>query len=473
MTARAVLSTPLLHVEPGSEVTAVLTIRNTGAVVDHFHVQVLGDAARWATVTPETLPLFPDAEGQVAIAFRPARVAAAHAGATPFGVKVTSEVDPGDSSVEEGTLDIGAFTELTGELIPAISSGSRSGRHQLACDNRGNIPLTLAFGAVDPEEALRFQFDPPSVVAASGTATIVTLRARPKKRFLTGSPKTHRFQTVIQPKEAAPVNVDGSMVQLPMLPKWLPKALAALVALVVVAAVLWFTLLDPAIKSTATQATNQALSAAGISPGGGGGGGGGGSPSPSTPSGTTVTPTPASSQGGPASGRLAVKVNAGGNSGCPGGNCRAVHDPRRPGLLAHRPRLPEPERRHRNLDPQPSVRRRPVPGAAQQLPRPRLPFRQRDHVRRGAEHDPAGRLRRTRSAGAVAARDRLLGRHGVCGVPQAGELIAAVKPGGGPPAERRVAGHRSRRRSAPARRAGARRGSRSAPVPGCRPASPR
>ena len=157
------------------------------------------------------------------------------------------------------------------------------------------------------------------MVAASGTATIVTLRARPKKRFLTGSPKTHRFQTVIQPKEAAPVNVDGSMVQLPMLPKWLPKALAALVALVVVAAVLWFTLLDPTIKSTATQATNQALSAAGIPPGGGGSHGGGGSPSPSS-SGTTVTPTPASSQGGPASGRLAVKVNAGGNSGCPGGN---------------------------------------------------------------------------------------------------------------------------------------------------------
>jgi len=319
MTARAVLSTPLLHVEPGSEVTAVLTIRNTGAVVDHFHVQVLGDAARWATITPETLPLFPDAEGQVAIAFRPARVAAARAGATPFGVKVTSEVDPADTSVEEGTLDIGAFTELTGELIPAISNGSRTGRHQLACDNRGNIPLTLGFGAVDPEEALRFQFDPPSVVAASGTATIVTLRARPKKRFLTGSPKTHRFQTVIQPKEAAPVNVDGSMVQLAMLPKWLPKALAALVALVVAAAVLWFTLLDPAIKSTATQATNQALQASGITPGKGGGGGGSSSPSPSS-SGTTVTPTPASVLGGPASGRLAVKVNGGGNSGCPGSN---------------------------------------------------------------------------------------------------------------------------------------------------------
>lgn len=316
MTARAVLSASALHVEPGSEITATMTIRNTGAVVDHFRVEVLGDAARWATVTPETLPLFPDAEGQVAIAFRPARVPAARAGATPFGVRVTSQVDPGDTSVEEGTLDIGAFTELTGELIPAISNGSRTGRHQLACDNRGNTPLTLAFGGVDPEEALRFVFDPPNVVAASGAATIVKLRVRPRKRFLRGSPKTHRFQTVIQPKEAAPVNVDGSMVQVSILPKWLPAALAALVALVIAAVLLWILVLNPAVKATATTAANQALASAGIKPNGGGGNSGGGSTP--TPSGTLVTPTPAGSQGGPASGRLAVKVNAGANSGCPG-----------------------------------------------------------------------------------------------------------------------------------------------------------
>ena len=62
----------------------MLTVRNTGSVVDHFHVQVLGDAARWATATPDTLPLFPDAEGQVIISFKPARVSGARAGVTPF-----------------------------------------------------------------------------------------------------------------------------------------------------------------------------------------------------------------------------------------------------------------------------------------------------------------------------------------------------------------------------------------------------
>jgi hypothetical protein len=33
-------------------------------------------------------------------------------------VKVTSEVDASDTGVEEGTIEIGTFTELTGELVP-------------------------------------------------------------------------------------------------------------------------------------------------------------------------------------------------------------------------------------------------------------------------------------------------------------------------------------------------------------------
>jgi hypothetical protein len=316
MSARSVLATPALSVEPGSEAVAQLTIRNTGSVVDHFHVQVLGDAARWATVTPETLPLFPDAEGVVSISFRPARVSAARAGATPFGVKVTSEVDPSDTSVEEGSLQIGTFTELAGELVPLISHGSRTGKHQLACDNKGNTPLTLAFGGVDQEEALRFAFNPTSVVAEPGTATIVTVRAHPRKRFLTGTAKTHRFQTIIQPREAPPVTVDGSMVQTPILPTWLPKALAALVVLAIAAVVLWLTVLNPAIKSTATTAANNALSAAGIKPGSSGSSG---SPTP-TPSGSTVTPPPSSTGGGPASGRLTVRAGPGNAPQCPGNN---------------------------------------------------------------------------------------------------------------------------------------------------------
>lgn len=322
MPIRAVLTASQVKVEPGQAVAADLSVRNTGSVVDNFRVELLGDAGLWTAVQPESLALMPGTDGQVRLTFRPPRSPNVRAGQVPFGVKVTSEVNPQDSAVEEGTVEVGAFTALNGELLPQISHGRARGSHELACDNRGNVPLTLGFGATDAEDQLQFEFNPVNVVAEPGTANIVRLRARPRKRFWRGNPKTHRFQTVAQSREAPPVTIEGTYVQEPLLPRWLLPALAALVGLVVALVVLWFLVFNPAIKSAATDAANNALSAAGVQPapsGGGGGGGGGqsaggGGPSPSPSAGTSGAPF------GPTGGRLAISGTQPGysvNSPCP------------------------------------------------------------------------------------------------------------------------------------------------------------
>jgi len=246
MAVRAVLSANSLHVEPGAEVVATVAIRNTGEVVDRFHVEVLGDAAQWATVTPPNLPLFPNAEGSVTVSFRPKRSPTALAGTWPFGVRIASEVDPRSATVEEGTLEIDAFTQLNAELSPQISHGRRVGRHQIACDNYGNTPLRLTFAGADPENTLRFRFRPAIVVAQPGTATVVRLGVRPRRRYLTGQAKTHEFRIVVQAKDAPPASLSGSMVQTALAPKWLFAVVAPLIALLVVAAVL----LIPPAKGT-------------------------------------------------------------------------------------------------------------------------------------------------------------------------------------------------------------------------------
>ena len=178
MGVRAVISANSSQVQPGGSAVVTVTIRNTGAVVDHFHVDVLGDATQWATVTPATLPLFPDAQGLVTIDFRPPRSSAVRAGSVPFGVRVASEVNAGDATVEEGTLEVGVFTGLKAEMVPEISRARRVGRHQIACDNLGNTPLTLGFRGTDPENTLRFDFRPRNPVGQPGTATIVRLGVR-------------------------------------------------------------------------------------------------------------------------------------------------------------------------------------------------------------------------------------------------------------------------------------------------------
>ena len=142
MGASVTLVTAAVSVEPGQSVSVELRVRNTGAVVDEFIFDVLGDAAAWATVEPPSLSLFPGAEGNARAVFAPPRAASTPAGSIAFGLRARSKEDPAGSAVEEGTVVVGAFMDPHAELVPRTSRGSGSGSHDLAIDNRGNARLS-------------------------------------------------------------------------------------------------------------------------------------------------------------------------------------------------------------------------------------------------------------------------------------------------------------------------------------------
>src|SRR2546421_10522551 len=254
MGAAASLSQTTASVEPGSEATSEIRVRNTGKVVDQFLLEVVGDPAAWANVEPPSLSLLPGDEGVARFRVRPPRSSEVHAGSFPFGVKVVSKEDPEGSVTEEGTLEVAPFRDLFAELIPRTGRGRTDARYELAVDNRGNQTLNADLAAVDPNDALRFRFSPPALVADPNAAVFSKLTVRPAKRFLRGVPKTHTFQALVKPKSTPPVTVDAAMLHEPLLPRWLPKAALALVALALLAGVLWATLLKPAIKSSAKEA---------------------------------------------------------------------------------------------------------------------------------------------------------------------------------------------------------------------------
>jgi hypothetical protein len=246
-----------LAVEPGAEQSCWVQIRNTGEIVDEFVFEVLGEAARWAELDPPALSLFPGAEGELKLTFRAPRVPTTPAGAMPFGLKVTSKQNPSDAVVEEGALEIAPFEDTNAELTPRTSRGRLVGKHELAFDNRGNTPVNSQIEGLDPDDLLTFSFKPPAIVATPGTATFAKVRARPRKRFLRGAPKTIPFQVLVAPEGGEPRVVDGAVVQEPLIPRWALPALLALGAL----AVLWAVLLKPQIESTAKDAVKQPLAA--------------------------------------------------------------------------------------------------------------------------------------------------------------------------------------------------------------------
>ena len=272
MGAVASLSSTAIAVEPGSEATVEVKVRNTGTVVDQFTLDIVGASAAWTTANPPTLNLLPGTEGVSVVSFRPARSTDLPAGLIPFGVRVFSSQDPDGSTTEEGTVEVLPYRDVFAELNPRTTRGRREGRTELALDNRGNQPLNADLAGADPNNALLFHFSPPGLVAASNTAVFSKVGVRARKGFWRGTAKSHPFQVLVATPGAPPMAVDGVLLQEALLPRWFFKALLALVALAALLVIAWFALLKPAIKSEAkkavagplaSQAAQQAALAAG------------------------------------------------------------------------------------------------------------------------------------------------------------------------------------------------------------------
>jgi len=262
MAATATLANKAVTVTPGGEASCEVRVRNSGTVVDQFTLEVLGDASAWTIVEPAVIPLFPGAEAVARIKFKPPKSSSVQAKAIPFAVRVRSREDARASLVEEGTVEVGPFNDTFAELIPRTAKGSSRARAQLALDNRGNVRINARLTAADPDRKLNFVITPAALTAEPGTASFASIRLSPRQRFLTGPPKLNPYKVHVHQDGLPTITVDGSMQQEGLIPKWLLPALIGLAALLIVLAILWFTLLRPAITSAATAAVAPQASAA-------------------------------------------------------------------------------------------------------------------------------------------------------------------------------------------------------------------
>lgn len=253
----ATIENVTLRVDPGSEVTSEVRIRNTGMVVDRVLLEVLGAAAEWARVEPPQLNLLPGTDATAVVTFRPPRSPDVLAGDVDYAVRARSQEDPAGSVVEEGTVTVAPFSELTAELEPRTARARKAARFQLVVSNLGNHPVSTEFSALDADLLLNFRLRPPAVVCQPGTSTYVKLRAAPRKRFVRGPDQSLPFQAFVLPEAEDPITADGAVLQTQMMPKWLLPALGLAVAAFAVLAALWFLLLKPTVQSTAVQAAAQ------------------------------------------------------------------------------------------------------------------------------------------------------------------------------------------------------------------------
>ena len=262
-----------LAVQPGESVSTELRVRNTGDVVDQFSFQPLGDAAPWITVEPPTVRLFPETDALVTVTIAPPRDSSSKPGIATWAVKAVPKEDPVGAAVGEGTVDVGSFVELAAELQPGTGRSRFTGKFETAIDNRGNLAVPVRINGNDTEHALEFDIRPPQVDSQPGSAHFAKINVKPVQRIWRGQPKAHPFQIVVEPQARvtqapgegedapapvaaphAPIVLNGNLLQEPIIPKWLLKALLLLIALLILLFILWKTLLKPQVESAARDA---------------------------------------------------------------------------------------------------------------------------------------------------------------------------------------------------------------------------
>jgi hypothetical protein len=260
MGASAWLEETEVEVDPGTEAAVELRVRNTGPLMDEFSFSPVGMAQGWISVEPSIVSLFPGAEEQVQVHFRPPRLHTTLAGASPFAVKVVPREDPESTSVVEGTLLVAPFEERGVDLVPTTSRGSRAGVHDLLVRNTGNAPLALRLGGVDPKDQLRFDFNPSTLLVEPGTAQHSQVRVRPRQSFWRGEPRTWPFQLVLDEEgRGDPQIVGGAMLQEPLAPSWLGRAIIGTALGLLALILFWFLVLKPAVEDTARDAVRSEL----------------------------------------------------------------------------------------------------------------------------------------------------------------------------------------------------------------------
>lgn len=239
--AGVVLVPGVVSAVPGGESSCTVRVRNTGQVVDSYTITVLGDPAAWATPMPAVLSLFPGAEGEATISFRPPRSADVPAGPMDFAVRVVATEDPDGSVVEEGVLTVDAYTDIAARITPRTSETKRVARHSVTVDNRGNAPLTVDITASDPDEQLAFDVRPPQLTIAPGQTGTAAVKAMARRGFARGTDRHRPFQAMVMPQPAGmhpPTLLDATLVQRAGLPRFVPALVAAAVVIALAAVLL-------------------------------------------------------------------------------------------------------------------------------------------------------------------------------------------------------------------------------------------
>lgn len=179
---RAVPDSTLLEAAPGATVPLEVKITNTSDLIDGITARVIGLPAKQVTSLPALLPLFPGDSGRLVLSMTLTRDFPA--GRHPLTVELTSSIPGSAPHHVDVTLVVSPVPQFTLELSPPVQRTRRRSRHLVECRNVGNIALTLALTAADPDRLLQVGLSEDTLTVEPGATGSAMLTVRTRRRLI-------------------------------------------------------------------------------------------------------------------------------------------------------------------------------------------------------------------------------------------------------------------------------------------------
>jgi hypothetical protein len=253
MTETTALLDPPPIVTPGVEAACEVRVRNDSTVVEQFQLELLGDCASWASLEPSSLTIYPGEHASARLTFQAPKSPAVLAGEHTYGVRVVA-TEQRTSEVVEGDVTVAPFVATNAELTPRTSRARGRATHRVTVDNFGNVPVTVALSAEDPDQLLSMHLRSAAMTVPPGEAMVTRVAVRARRKMWRGPVASRPFHVGVQDGESPQKLLQGRLDQVAVIPAGLPRALARMVALAMALVVAWFLVLRPTVKSAAEDA---------------------------------------------------------------------------------------------------------------------------------------------------------------------------------------------------------------------------
>ncbi len=187
------------RVEPGQTARANLDVRNVGTIVETYDFIVLGPAAPWTTVVPESVSLFPGEEASAVVNFRPPMSSSVVAGEYIIGIQAMSQVRRDNAASDEIAVTVAPFYRFSTEIGRNMFAVRRKARLLVQVTNDGNSRVTYKITADDPEGYLSVTPEQELLTLAPGESQWVGILVKVGPRIFGSSFDTRSFIARIVP----------------------------------------------------------------------------------------------------------------------------------------------------------------------------------------------------------------------------------------------------------------------------------